>query len=107
MGTVTSIDEQNQPTNESKIKHQRCRRTFTYYQIVESEKAFSYCKYPTKRERCELARRSGLNERQVRFRLFRFGFSIDIRQKWLKDNIIGYFNANPINPNRYYPQDAA
>ncbi|CAF1399157.1 unnamed protein product [Adineta steineri] len=66
MGTVTSNDEQNQPTNESKIKHQRCRRTFTYYQIVELEKAFSYCKCPTKREHCELARRSGLNERQVR-----------------------------------------
>ncbi|CAF4100538.1 unnamed protein product [Adineta steineri] len=92
MATVTSNDEQNQPTNESKIKHQRCRRTFTFYQIVELEKVFSYTKYPTNRERCELARRSGLNERQVRI------WFLNRRMKWVKENTIG---------SRYYPAVAA
>ncbi|CAF4421339.1 unnamed protein product, partial [Adineta steineri] len=71
------------------------------YQLVELEMAFSYCRCPTNRERCELARRLDLTERLIRIWFF------NRRQKWLKDNITGYFNANPINPNRYYPQDAA
>ncbi|CAF0713477.1 unnamed protein product [Adineta steineri] len=92
---------QIQAMNKSNRRHQRIEREFTSDQIAELENEFSRYKYLTNRECFKLAHRSGLNEQQVTI-----WFS-SRRKKWLIDNTIGYLYANPMNPNRYYPADAA
>ncbi|CAF1431428.1 unnamed protein product [Adineta steineri] len=66
MAIATSHHGQNQSINETNRKHQRIERQFTSDQIAALEIEFFYAKYMTRHGRIRIARKLGLNERQVK-----------------------------------------
>ncbi|CAF1520470.1 unnamed protein product [Adineta steineri] len=96
MAIATSHHGQNQSINESNRKHQRIERQFTSDQIAALEIEFIYAKYMTRHGRIRIARKLGLNERQVKIWFF------SRRKKWQNESRIsnhphGYLNVNTTN----------